>query len=79
MQGQYTKPAQINSATDSKTVPASNIKGQCTGNTPNTLNTYDQQATKNSDMTCDPDQKTKVAFCPEVIFYLTYSPDPIER
>mgnify|MGYP001799878469 CR=1 FL=1 len=38
VQWQYSKPAQINSGTDSKTVPASKIKGQCAGNTPNTLN-----------------------------------------
>ena len=37
MQRQYTKPAQINSGTDSKTVPASKVKAQCTGNTPDTL------------------------------------------
>ena len=36
VQWQYTKPAQINSGTDSKTVPTSKIKGQCAGNTPNT-------------------------------------------
>ena len=35
VQWQYTKPAQINSETDSKTVPASKIKRA--GNTPNTL------------------------------------------
>ena len=38
VQGQYTKPSQINSGTDSKTVHASKIiKGQCADNTPNTL------------------------------------------
>ena len=35
VQWQYTKPAHINSETDSKTVTASKIK--CAGNTPNTL------------------------------------------
>ena len=34
---QYTKPAQINSGTDSKTAPASKIKGQGAGNALNTL------------------------------------------
>ena len=33
----FTKPAQINGGTDTKTVPASKTKGQCAGNTPNTL------------------------------------------
>ena len=37
MQWQYIKPAQINGGRDTKTVPASNIKGQCAGKTPNTL------------------------------------------
>mgnify|MGYP001798058788 CR=1 FL=1 len=37
VQWQYTKPTQINCGVDSKTVPASKIKGQCAGNTPNTL------------------------------------------
>ena len=37
MQGQYSKHAQINGGTDSKTLPASKVKGQCAGNTPNTL------------------------------------------
>ena len=37
VQGQYTKPAQINSGTDTKTVQASMIEGQCAGDTPNTL------------------------------------------
>ena len=36
VQWQYTKPAQINGGTDTKTVPASKTKGQCAGNTPNT-------------------------------------------
>ena len=36
-QWQYTKPAQINSGTDTKTVPASKTKGQCVRNTPYTL------------------------------------------
>ena len=36
-QRQYTKPAQINCGTDSTTVPASKIKGNCAGNTSKTL------------------------------------------
>ena len=31
------QPAQIHSGPDSKTMPASKTKGQCTGNIPNTL------------------------------------------
>ena len=34
---QYTKPAQINSETDSETVPASKVKGRCAGIIPTTL------------------------------------------
>ena len=34
---EFTKLAQINGRTDSKTVPASKIKGQCAGNAPNIL------------------------------------------
>ena len=34
---QQTKPVQLNGGTDTKTVPASKIKGQCSDNTPNTL------------------------------------------
>ena len=37
MQWQHTKPAQLNGGTDTKTVPASKIKGKCAGNTPETL------------------------------------------
>ena len=37
VQWQHTKPAQLNSGTDTKTVPASKTKGKCAGNTPNTL------------------------------------------
>ena len=33
----YTKPAQIKRGTDTKTVPASKIKGPRAGNKPNTL------------------------------------------
>ena len=36
-QGQHKKPAQLNGGMDTKTVPASNTKGKCAGNTPNTL------------------------------------------
>ena len=32
VQWQYTKPKQLNDGTDSKSVPASKIKGQCAGN-----------------------------------------------
>ena len=43
VQWQYTKPVQINSWTNSKTVPTSKIKSQCVGNTQrrhsNSLNT----------------------------------------
>ena len=35
VQWQYTKPAHINGGTNTKTVPASKIKGQCNFNTPN--------------------------------------------
>ena len=37
VQWQNTKPAQINDGTDTKTEPASKIKGQCAWLTPNTL------------------------------------------
>ena len=37
VQRQHTEPAHSNSGMDSKTVPASKIKGQCAANRPNTL------------------------------------------
>ena len=37
VQRQHTKPTHSNSGMDSKTVPASKIKGQCAANRPDTL------------------------------------------
>ena len=71
-QWQYTKPAQLNGVTDSKTVPASKIKGQCTGNTTNTLIVANRLRTDTKTASTSKVQQYEYCICRARYRYLAY-------